>query len=106
MATPAYIHLKSIAAGDRNHRKESPVLTRLTKSALGTCLPTWGSDLPTRRHAQESRPIFAKGRRMFAIKFLLLGSAGFCDPRAGCPRQAWRDSSTNLGANANFGARP
>src|ERR1700759_525337 len=27
----------------------------------------WGSDLPTRRHAKESRPVFHQGRIMSAI---------------------------------------
>src|SRR6516162_11227089 len=48
------------ARGVRNHGTESLVLTRLTKQALGTYLAAWGSDLPTRRHAQESRPNSAK----------------------------------------------
>ena len=29
----------------------------------------WGSDLPVRRHAQESRPVFRQGRSMPAISF-------------------------------------
>src|SRR5215831_19030831 len=37
-------------------RMESPAPGSLTSASCRTYLIGWGSDLPTRRHAQESRP--------------------------------------------------